>query len=89
MPTPDQPMPVLTWGQMESVLLSLATTPNTQLIARHLLSGLRKQSTFLAPEGVYRELCFTAAALLDTSFGRSELDTNRSSASCSCSPSPP
>lgn len=65
--TPD-PMPAMSWGQLEGVLASLADTDSKRLMCRHLVEGMRKQAPFLPVEETIREMLCIGYALMDGDF---------------------
>ena len=79
------PIPTVTWAEVEAILLRMAHTPDKRLMVRHLVEGTRKQAPFLTPEGVMAELFYLATALLDRDFNPSFTETNSSDASSSSS----
>lgn len=83
------PIPAITWTAVETLLLGMATTDEKRLIVRHLIEGTRKQAPFLTSEGIYSELFYIAAALLDSGFKPPRSDPNSSDALFSSSASPP
>lgn len=82
-------IPPLTWLEMETILLGMATTTAKRGMVRHLMEGARKQATFMTAGGVATELLYIAAALLDVKFSPTSLDTDVSEASSWSSASPP
>lgn len=69
----DERVPAFTWSELERQLASLAATAQSALMASDLVSATRKQANFKPPEMVLREILCVAGALMDESFGRSEI----------------
>ena len=67
-PKPDAQVPAFTWSQLERQLADLADTPTKAIMAKDLISALRKMSQFKPPEMVLREILCTSWALLDEGF---------------------
>lgn len=87
----EEAIPPVSWAEVETMLLALATTPTKELMVHHLVEGARKQARFLTPTGVLTEICLIAAALLDPKFTGNPLDSDISisGASSLSSESPP
>ncbi len=67
-PALDDQVPAFTWSQLERQLADLADTPTKAVMAKELISALRKMSQFKPPEMVLREILCTSWALLDEGF---------------------
>lgn len=67
-PAQDSQVPAFTWSQLERQLADLADTPTKAIMAKELISALRKMSQFKPPEMVLREILCTSWALLDEGF---------------------
>lgn len=67
-PAQDDKVPAFTWSQLERQLADLADTPTKAVMAKELISALRKMSQFKPPEMVLREILCTSWALLDEGF---------------------
>lgn len=67
-PATRTPMPIWSWEQLERQLSSLASGPATRAILPELISAVRKQSRWLPPEMVLREVLCTAFAVMDGDF---------------------
>jgi len=67
-PATRTPMPIWSWEQLERQLSSLASGPATQAILPELMSAVRKQSRWLPPEMVLREVLCAAYAVMDGDF---------------------
>jgi hypothetical protein len=62
------PLPVWSWEQLERQLSSLASSPAMQAATPELISAVRKQSRWLPPEMVLREILCAAFAVMDGDF---------------------
>lgn len=82
----DDLVPGLTWTQLQTLLMSMADTPEKKAMVPHLVEGTRKQAPFLTPEGNLKEIIYIGAVMLDVRFKPPVLGRNTSPAS---SPSPP
>ena len=57
-----------TWAVMRATMLVLAATPASEAMVDHLILGLQRESSFLTPELIRRELATIFAALVDPTF---------------------
>lgn len=91
MPTNNDPIPQVTWSEVEAMFLAMADTPTKVAMVHYLVQGTRKQARFLTPTGTLVEICHIASALLDPTFGKGLMfpDSNISGASSPSSESPP
>ncbi|WP_438853136.1 hypothetical protein [Brevundimonas nasdae] len=71
----NTPIPSFTWGQLESVLVSLAKTAPKEKMVRHLLEATRKQAQFLPVEETIRDILCIGFVLMDRDFQPSFIDT--------------
>lgn len=85
----SEPMPALTWSDLEIILLGMASTDAKRQMVRHLLEGTRKQARFMTPSGVMTELFFIAFAMLDAQFTPAPPGTPTRPGFSSSSASPP
>src|SRR5579862_3052781 len=67
-PTEERPMPAFTWEQLERQLADLSGSPSRAAITPPLVSAMRKQSPWMPPEMVLREVLCLAWTLMDESF---------------------
>lgn len=61
----SQALPAITWRQLEILLQDQAATPVQEIMARHLVDGLRRQAGFLTLPGVLREVSIITLAVTD------------------------
>lgn len=66
------PLPVWTWEQLERQLVSLSSGPAMAAATPELISAVRKQSRWLPPEMVLREILCAAFAVMDGDFSPPE-----------------
>lgn len=66
------PLPLWTWEQLERQLASLAASPAMRAATPDLISAVRKQSRWLPPEMVLREILCAAFAVMDGDFSLPE-----------------
>ena len=67
-PLAETPTPIFTWEQIERQLADLSGAPERAAITPALISAMRKQSRWMPPEMVLRELFCLAWTLMDESF---------------------
>jgi hypothetical protein len=67
-PQTRTPLPVWTWEQLERQLVSLSSSPSMAAVTPELISAVRKQSRWLPPEMVLREILCAAFACMDGDF---------------------
>ncbi len=67
-PASKTPLPAWTWEQLERQLVSLASGPAMQAATPELVSAVRKQSRWLPPEMVLRDILCAAFAVMDGDF---------------------
>lgn len=65
---PGDPLPGISWVQLERQLVDLATSPLKKEMASALVSATRKQARFKPAEMVMREILCIAGVLMDESF---------------------
>lgn len=82
-------LPPVSWDEMETILLRMATTQAKRDMVHHLMEATRKQMPFLTAGGVMSEIIFIGAAMLDVHFSPTLLDQGVSEASSWSSASPP
>lgn len=85
----DDTIPPVSWSELETILLGMATNETKRRMVRHLMEGARKQAPFMTAGGVMTELVYIAAAMLDVTFSPKSLDSDVSEASSWSSVSPP
>ena len=73
-PQTKTPLPVWTWEQLERQLVSLASSPAMASATPELISAVRKQSRWLPPEMVLREILCAAFAVMDGDFSPPSLE---------------
>lgn len=61
-------LPVWTWEQLERQLVSLSSSPQMASVTPELISAVRKQSRWLPPEMVLRDILCAAFAVMDGDF---------------------
>lgn len=66
------PLPGWTWEQLERQLVSLSSGPAMAAATPELISAVRKQSRWLPPEMVLREILCAAFAVMDGDFAPPE-----------------
>lgn len=64
----ERPMPRFTWEMLEQELIRLAPTSAQREMTPALVSGTRKQSTFLPPAQVLQEVLCLAWIIADETF---------------------
>ena len=85
----DDTIPPVSWREMETILMGLATTDTKRMMVRHLVEGTRKQAIFLTPGAVMTEVFYIDSAMMDVKFSPSLSDTGNSAASSLSSASQP
>lgn len=85
----SEALPPVSWAEMETILLRMATTPAKRDMVAHLMEATRKQMPFMTAGGVMSEIIYIGAAMLDVHFSPTLLDTDVSEASSSSSALPP
>lgn len=67
-PNQHDPLPTITWGQLERQIEDLAVTPAKREMVAVLMSATRKQARFKPSEMVMREILCIAGVLMDEDF---------------------
>ncbi len=67
-PNQNDPLPVISWAQLERQVGDLAMTPTKKAMVAALISATRKQARFKPAEMVMREILCIAGVLMDESF---------------------
>lgn len=67
-PSQHDPLPTISWSQLERQIEDLAVTPAKREMVAALMSATRKQARFKPSEMVMREILCIAAVLMDEDF---------------------
>jgi hypothetical protein len=73
-PDRDDPLPMVSWGQLERQIEDLAVTPAKREMVAALISATRKQARFKPAEMVMREILCIAGVLMDESFDPQDME---------------
>ena len=65
---PERCMPIFSWEELQEQLEAIAATPVQRSVVATLVSGVRKQSPFLPPAQVLKEILCLAWVIADEEF---------------------